>query len=348
MVDVRVVADLADAAGLNPHVLYPGKRGKGGYAAAFAHAGQQIDVRRAALDVVVSAPKSVSVMFGLANPATAAVVTAAHERAVSEALGYLDRHAGHGLRGHQGGDKRAARIDTDGLIAAGFTHHTSRADDPQLHTHLVIANLLHGSDGKWSAVDSRAMHRHARTAGCVYQAVLRGELTRTLGVDWGPITRGVAEINGIPKALIREFSTRRRDIETELDRTGSRGRRAAQRAAYVTRPRKSHAPEASLRARWAARAAKLGHTADQVLDRALGRTAAPRLPEMSRVAAELFGPDGVTGQATSFDRRDLIQALTETLPAGVSVTGRMLEAAADRLLTDDQAIPLARAGGRRR
>jgi conjugative relaxase-like TrwC/TraI family protein len=344
MVDVRVVADLTATLGVNPHVLYPPARSKGGgktgFTAAFRHAGEKVDVRRSALDVVVSAPKSVSVLFALADPATAAAVTAAHQVAVTEALAYLDRHTSHGLRGHQGENQRATRVPTDGLVAAAFTHHTSRADDPQLHTHLVIANLVHGTDGKWSAVDSRAVHLHARTAGCVYQAVLRGELTRTLGVQWGPVSRGVAEIRGVPESLRREFSTRRKDIEDELDRTGGTGRKAAQRAAYVTRPTKSHTPELPLRQQWGRRAADRGHPAADVLDRTLHRGSAPDLPALRDVAVELFGPGGVTGQDTSFGRRDLIQALTETLPAGVPVTGFQLEAAADQLLTDDGAVPL--------
>jgi conjugative relaxase-like TrwC/TraI family protein len=343
-VDVRVVADLTAALAVNPHVLYPPTRAKGGgktgFTAAFRHAGQKVDIRRSALDLVVSAPKSVSVLFALADPATAAAVSAAHQVAVTEALGYLDRHTSHGLRGHQGENQRATRVPTDGLVAAAFTHHTSRADDPQLHTHLVVANLVHGTDGKWSAVDSRAVHLHARTAGCVYQAVLRGELTRTLGVEWGPVTRGVAEIRGIPKSLRREFSTRRKDIEGELDRTGATGRKAAQRAAYVTRPAKSHTPEQPLRQLWAQRATDRGHPADDVLDRTLGRGPAPNLPALRAVAVELFGPGGVTGRATSFDRRDLIQTLTETLPPGVPVTGLQLEAATDRLLADNDAVPL--------
>lgn len=145
----------------------------------------RVDVRRSGLDLTVSAPKSVSVLYGLAEPAVAAAVLRAHERAVDEAVGYLERHASHGLRGHQGGQSRAAHITTDGLVAAAFTHRASRAGDPQLHTHLVVTNVLHGSDGQWSAVDSRAIHRHARTAGCVYQACLRGGLSAELSIGWG-------------------------------------------------------------------------------------------------------------------------------------------------------------------
>jgi conjugative relaxase-like TrwC/TraI family protein len=308
----------------------------------------RIDIRRCGIDLVVSAPKSVSVLYALADPsAAAAAVVAAHEAAVEEALGYLERHAGHGVRGHQGGGQRAARIETDGLVAAAFTHRTSRAEDPQLHTHLVVANLLHGADGKWTAVDSRAMYLHARTAGCIYQAALRGELTKRLGVGWGPVRRGVAEITGIAKPLRKEFSTRRQAIEDELERTGTSGRKAAQRAAYVTRPAKTHAPQISLRAEWAERAIAAGHPAQEVIDRTLEQTTSPAWPEISRVADELFGPDGLTKQATSFDRRDVIQTLTETLPAGVAVTARQLEAAADQLVAQEDVVPLLRpaAGG---
>jgi conjugative relaxase-like TrwC/TraI family protein len=339
-VDARRVGELALAAGVNPHVLYPGTRRQRGYATALQHAGEKVDARRCGIDVVVSAPKSVSVMFGLADPTIAQTVAAAHEHAVSEALGYLERHTSHGLRGHQGDGQRAAHVATDGFVAAGFTHHTSRADDPQLHTHLVIANVVHGVDGKWSAVDSRAVHRHARTAGCIYQAVLRGELTRELGVAWGPVRKGVAEIEGVPRALRRAFSQRREQIEAELDRTGSTSRRAAQRATYRTRPDKTHIPERSLRQWWAERAIELGHDPRGLIASLLGRTRAPELPAKEVVARQLFGPDGLTARATSFDRRDVIQSLTESLPVGLPSAGRELEGAADRMLAERDAIPL--------
>jgi len=346
-VDALRVGELAAGAGLNPHVLYPAGRSQPGYATAVQHAGEKVDARRCGLDVVVSAPKSVSVLYGLADPDVARTVAAAHEHAVGEAMSYLQRHAAHGLRGHQGDGQRATQIGTDGFVAAGFTHHTSRSDDPQLHTHLVVANLVHGQDGKWSAVDSRALHRHARTAGCIYQAVLRGELTRQLGVAWGPVRKGVAEIDAIPKALRRAFSNRRRDIEGELGRTGSSSRRAAQRATYRTRPSKSHAPVRSLRQEWAHRAAELGHDPRALLASVLGRTRAPDLPADEVVARQLFGPDGLTAKTTSFDRRDVIQALTETLPAGLPITAAQLEAAADQMLHRPDAIALLQPTGER-
>ncbi len=91
-----------------------------------------------------------------------------------EAVGYLERSAAAVRRGH--GGLRVERAD--GLLAAGFRHRTSRVWDPQLHTHVLVANLGRGPDGRWSALDGRQLYAHARAASFVYQAVLRSELTR--------------------------------------------------------------------------------------------------------------------------------------------------------------------------
>ena len=341
-VDAGTVADVCAMAALNPHAIYPpDPAGKGGFAEAFTHVGEKVDVRRCGLDLVVSPPKSVSVRWALAEPDVAAGVLAAHEDAVTQVVDYFNRHTSHGLRGHQGDGMRAARIDSDGLLVAAFTHVTSRADDPQLHTHLVIPNLVRGRDGKWTAVDSRAVHRHARTAGCLYQAVLRGELTRTLGVEWGPVRKGVAELTAIPASLRRLFSTRRAAIEAELDRTGLSGRRAAQRAAYRTRTAKTHTPEQPLRVVWLAKAAgHLRRDPRELVTRALHAIRPPIAPDRAELAAMLLGPAGLTAKTTSFDRREVLQALTEAIPTGLPVTGAQLETVADQVLRDDDAIPL--------
>jgi hypothetical protein len=148
---------LAAAAGLDPHTVYREADGTDRYAEAVKHAGERIDARRAGVDVTVSATKSVSFVFGLAGPHVAEQVRAAHTAAVEEAWSYLHAQASHALRGHHGDGQSAARIGTDGPIVAAFDHFTSRAGDPQLHTHLVIPNLVHGADGKWSAMDTRAL-----------------------------------------------------------------------------------------------------------------------------------------------------------------------------------------------
>ena len=119
---------------------------------------------------------------------------------------------------------------------AAFEHRTSRAGDPQLHTHLVVPNLLHGADGKWSAVDSKAIFRNAMTASYVYQAVLRGQLTQRLGVDWTTPVKGIAEVAGLPPDLLGTFSTRRRQILQAMRQAGTSGPNAEQAACLATRP----------------------------------------------------------------------------------------------------------------
>jgi len=140
-VDAVHAGRLAEAAGLDPHDVYRGGDGTDRYAAALAHADRRVDVRRAGIDVTVSAPKSVSILYGLGPPAVAAAVREAHQVAVGEALGYLQAAAGHGLRGHQGDGQRATRIGTHGWIVAAFEHRTSRAAEPTLPKKRIIAGM---------------------------------------------------------------------------------------------------------------------------------------------------------------------------------------------------------------
>ena len=331
---------LAVAAGLDPHTVYLSADGTDRYAEAVKHAGERIDVRRAGVDVTVSAPKSVSFVFGLAGPHVAEQVRAAHAAAVEQAWSYLQAQASEALRGHHGDGQSAARINTDGPIVAAFDHTTSRAGDPQLHTHLVIPNLVHGADGKWSAMDTRALYRHAATASEIYHAVLRGQLTRRLGVAWTTPARGRPEIAGIPRTLLRLFSTRRRQIEAELDRVGQTGPVAAQRACLTTRPAKTHERGELLRDRWAEQTRAAGHDPRRLIAGVLGRQRPPARPDTAALEVELLGPAGVTRHATTFDRSDLLQVLCQTIPNGLPVDHRHLEHLADRVLAARDTVPL--------
>jgi conjugative relaxase-like TrwC/TraI family protein len=334
----QALVDLATAAGSDMKAVY----GAGTVSVALAQAEVKVDVRRAGVDGPVSAPKSVSVLWALADHGTQQEVLAAHRAAVTETVSYLERWAGHGLRGHQGDGQRAARVGTDGLIVAAFEHLTSRADDPQLHTHLVVANLLHGDDGKWSSLDTRAFFRAQRTAGYLYQAVLRGQLTERLGVAWGPVRKGVAEIDGIPTGLRREFSTRRRAIETQLAETGAGGVKAAQVACLQTRPVKSGRAVGALLAGWWTRAQQYLPDPVAAVRAVLHRNMPPMLDvlEQARISEALLDADGLTAHDTGFDRADATRALLEELPTGATVDHAQVERLVDDLLADERVLPL--------
>ena len=235
------------------------------------------------------------------------------------------------------------RIPGRGLIAAAFRHRTSRAGDPQLHTHVLVANLTLGADGRWSALDGRGIYAHAKTAGYLYEARLRAELTRELGVEWTPVRNGIADIAGVPPAVLRAFSRRRAEIEAELARRGTHSAAAAQIATLETRRSKDYrvSPE-QLVPEWRQRAASLGLAPEQVralVGRGSARALDPAMEE--RAAVRLAAADGLTHRRSTFTRRDVVQRLCEELPAGVDVTAAEIERAADSFLRSDRAVVLA-------
>ena len=152
------------------------------------------------LDFTFSAPKSVSVLWALGSTEVTSAVVAADEHAVDEVLEYLEREAVRGRRGRNGVEV----LEGDGLAVAAFRHRTSRAGDPQLHTHVVIANATRcGDDGVWRALDARHLYVHAQAAGYLYQSELRHGLSRRLGVEWGPVVKGCADLAVVPGEVLR-------------------------------------------------------------------------------------------------------------------------------------------------
>jgi conjugative relaxase-like TrwC/TraI family protein len=145
-------------------------------------------------DLCLSAPKSVSALWAIGKGKVPASVQAAHRAAVRTALDYLDTHAAFSRVGTDG----HTQVATAGFAAAVFDHRTSRAGDPQLHSHALVVNKLGCPDGGWRTIDGREIYAHKKSAGTVYQAALRNELTRRLGVAWTPVSKdGQAEIAGI-------------------------------------------------------------------------------------------------------------------------------------------------------
>jgi conjugative relaxase-like TrwC/TraI family protein len=112
-------------------------------------------------DLTFSAPKSVSILFGIGDERVRRAVKDAHRAAVGDAFAYLERQAAVTRRGRDGRDV----VPGQGIIAAAFLHRTSRAGDPHLHTHVLVANLTRASDGVWRALDGRRLYAHARIAG---------------------------------------------------------------------------------------------------------------------------------------------------------------------------------------
>jgi conjugative relaxase-like TrwC/TraI family protein len=290
-----------------------------------------------AFDVVLRPTKSVSILYGLGDAATGRAVLAAHHAGLAEAVAYMDEHVG-ARRGHGG----VQHVAGQGALAVGFDHRTSREGDPLLHTHLVIANRVQGPDGRWTALDGRDLYRHRLAADAIYRATYQRELVRTLGVEWTPADRhGNRELQGVSEALVRGFSKRTRQIDTELDRLVADGRERTPRlvkwTVQATRKPKQHETPDTLYGRWRAEGAERGIDPDTLVREVTGRTRdhSQDRTVSTEVADRLFdrlaGPDGLTEHASTFVRSDVLVALG----AGLAGAGRTeLEKLADRFLAE--------------
>jgi conjugative relaxase-like TrwC/TraI family protein len=222
----------------------------------------------AGYDYTFSVPKSVSALWAVADAAVQARIVEAHHQAVADVVALMERDVAATRIGHAG----VAQVATRGLVATAYDHYDSRAADPQLHTHVVIANKVQGEDGKWRALDGRPMHQAVVTISEHYNAVLADRMTRTLGVGWEQRERGrdrnpAWEIIGVPDELIAEFSSRSAAIDAETDRLidtylSEHGHRPdtrtilrlRQQATLSTRPDKTHYSLAELTDQWRRRA----------------------------------------------------------------------------------------------
>jgi conjugative relaxase-like TrwC/TraI family protein len=290
-----------------------------------------------AFDVVLRPTKSVSILYGLGDPATGRAVLQAHHAGLTEAVGYLDGHLG-ARRGHGG----VQHVSGQGLLAVGFDHRTSREGDPLVHTHLVIANRVQGPDGHWTALDGRDLYRHRLAADAIYRATYQRELVRTLGVEWTTAdSHGNRELQGMADEFIQGFSKRTSQIDAELDRLGADGGERTPRlvnwAVHATRKPKEHEAPDSLYDRWRQEAAERGVDPDALVREVTGRTAnrAQDQTVSAAVTGRLFdrlaSPDGLTVQASTFSRPEVLVALG----AGLAGVGRTeLEELADRFLVE--------------
>ncbi len=281
-------------------------------------------------DLTFCAPKSVSLLHLLAPGEIADQVGEGHHAAVADTADYLQRSAVVARRSREG---EVRFLPTAGVVAGQFVHRTSRALDPHLHTHLVVANVTQGVDGTWSAVDSRSLFAHAPVAQALYHASLRAELSDRLGAAFDEGPAGFGDVTGVDPALRRLFSQRAAAIEefvVRRDGPGS-GRTGGDRVAFhVTRPGKDHDRTVeALQHEWRERAASFGFDLGNLTRVVgLGRATAP---------SPAVDPDRIRERLgeLSLRRRPLTRRQVVEVVAGASRSGlraREIESVAARVI----------------
>jgi conjugative relaxase-like TrwC/TraI family protein len=308
--------------------------------------------RAPGFDLTFKAPKSASVLYAVSDdPRVQAAIVEAGEAATRAAIGWLEREVVRVRRGSHDKAWLAAnaerpaggprQLETSGVIAASFRHRTSRAGDPLLHWHCLVANMAEGSDGKWSAIVHPELFRNAKAAGEIFQASFRAELTASLGVEWVP-GRHVHEIAGVPRHLIDGFSKRSDQIEAWLAATGTADTPAGRQAAVLaTRRNKPEMEHERLDTHWKAEAIEAGWTPDdaELLVASGGHLAPVDYDQAWRLDTTVFDEHGtpsrlerlvdpdewigtvvrsLTADRSTFTRNDLTGAVASRLGPGAS------------------------------
>ncbi|WP_410877445.1 MobF family relaxase [Nocardia sp. A7] len=248
----------------------------------------------AGFDFTFSPVKSVSALWAIATPELAHKIETAHRAAITDALSWLENNALFTRLGRNG----IRHVDVQGAVAATFDHRDSRAGDPDLHTHVLVANRVRTEDGKWRTVNGTVVHEAVVTVSEIYDTRLEHYLETSIGVrfetrpDRNIHQVRVREIVGVPLSLIHHWSRRTAVITDRLDTltaafqttfgrepTPGEVHDLGQRATLETRPRK-HAPTSRTeqRAAWRADAEKLLGGPDAVDDIFVRALAAPHVP----------------------------------------------------------------------
>lgn len=297
-------------------------------------------------DVTCSAPKGVSVLLAVGDEDTRRAVLDAHDTAVGAVVDWIERHAHCRYRV----DGKVRVVDAEGILAAVFRQHTSRALDPQLHSHIVIPNRVPSPDGRWLALDARTIKVDQQTLSRLYHAGLRSELTRRLGLRWHEPENGIAEVAGVPEDVLWEFSQRTvaidQRIEDELDRfhetfdrapTPRERWRLERDAVHDTRPQKEDTDPVSLEAEWRERLDGLGVDAHDLMTNVTGLAQGlDRIDALRRAGIAQAGLAALGEMQSTWRHAEVVRELAAAVPTRVAVPAedlaRWLDDLADQVI----------------
>lgn len=298
-------------------------------------------------DVTFSMPKSATTAWAIGSPAERSIIERCNEEAVKETLLLLQEQVPLIRRG-----KGGTRSEHGRLVAALFTHIASRNNnDPNLHIHAVIPNVVVNQNGETFKINSKLLLAWTRTLGPLYRNTLLTKLTQELKVEaYRPIVNGKEAgwfaLKGIPPKLSEFWSSRTQEILEQVELSGAHvSDVTAQKAANLrTRMSKQSAPNRTeLFEKWAVEAERFGFDSKSI-QQVFGRKSAMDIEKRVGLAMDK-AVESLTKTNATFERRELIQALSEQLQ-DVPVTGAQVVKAVDLCLSQSrELIPLERKGG---
>ncbi|MFD0417799.1 MobF family relaxase [Streptomyces sp. NPDC127108] len=328
--DVREAVAMAKAAGLTPEDVWDTEEIK----AALLEG--RVQVGNFGADVTLDLAKSKSAFLAYAPEQIAAQVEDIYTSAGRESINALERWTAYGMRGRHGDGSEAETVDTSGFSGWMMVHRAARPvdgapyGDPHFHLHFTLANMVKGTDGKWSTMASggRDLHRHARATQSLMNARIRRELTDAFGISFRREERtGAWEIAAIPEATIRLFSKRDsqvRDLLTKLgidyDSATTRERIAASTASKAAKNGEAAGvADDVLRDYWQSEGRAAGDDPDAIAASAMAQDRAEQNPGLDDLCAQVFDPKtGLTSHSKDFTHAAAIAAVLDALPYGVA------------------------------
>lgn len=273
--------------------------------------------RQQGWDLTFSAPKSVDAAWAVAPLDRRLEMQRCQFDAVKAAIAYLESEAATCRRGRGGTEREPVK-----LVCASFEHGTSRSNDPNLHTHVVVANVGVRADGSTGTVESHAFYQHQRAAGAIYRAELSrlleerlgllshraSELTEVMG-ELVPVPKSWFNLDGVPESLCQEWSKRRQEVLDYVAKYGGTSAADLEEAVINTRGKKEIRPRGELLAEWKGQALAFGFTPETVL--ALCGRKVDRDRERIMYNAVEDALHAITESESVFTRRDLVQHVAE-------------------------------------
>ena len=323
-------------------------------------------------DLTFAAPKSVSMVWALADRETRGQVESAVTEARQAALDYLVEHAGysrvHDLEATAAKREElaaAGRLDltdpaskgrgqvkrlvpVEGLSGAVYEHHESRTLDPHLHSHTLLSNRAFVAENQqWQTIDGTSLYNEAKSAGSLYQAVLRSALTRDLGVEWAAVDEatGMADLAGISRENIDAASTRHSEITEWAEKYLGRDPTAAQSTAFaqkITRRTKNHQSAETMRESWEKSEWAKGVDLEAILgNRSQSASQSASAAFEGDWAGEIL--DGIARTESVFARRHVIVAVAARMPVTADTESLLaeVEARADEVMSDARMLTVS-------
>jgi conjugative relaxase-like TrwC/TraI family protein len=286
------------------------------------------DSHRPGWDLTFSAPKSVSVVWGIAEQEQRDAIERAHTQAVERTLSFAEQQQLFiTRRSHNGIERETARP-----IIAAYVHGTSREADPQLHTHAFVLNVAARGDGSHGTLETKPLYEWKMALGAAYRAELAHEL-RALGYETAA-DKSSFRVSQVPRDLERHFSKRRAQIEAVMNERGTTTAKAAEVAALNTRKAKESATATTLRATWRSESLAFGVTAQHLGDLRGHPAQEPKPIAVPTVIERL------SQQHSTFTSADLARAVAERTQhagGGLARTAEMMT----RVANDTEIVPLA-------